>query len=894
MNSGEKKTKKIYALSTDQVLEELNTSITGLKSKESESRLKEYGHNVLPDQPQESFFKKFFKHFHNLLIYVLIVSALITALLGHWIDTAVIFSVVLINAIIGFIQEGKAEQALKSIKKMLSLHSYVFRDNAWKKIEANQLVPGDIVRLRSGDKVPADLRLLEVNNLQIEESALTGESVPVLKNTKPTNTDTSLGDRGCMAYSGTLVSSGRATAVVAATGASTEIGKINKMVSDVQKLSTPLTRQMNKLSKALSLVIVGMAGLLFLLGRLLHGFSFDDLFMASIGFAVAAIPEGLPAVLTITLALGVLRMARRNAIVRKLNAIETLGSVAVICSDKTGTLTKNEMTVCEVITASYFYEVSGNGYAPEGKIWEKEKKEITGQNSDLEILIEIMSVCNDSKVEKGKNIWKASGEPTEAALISLAKKAGFEPEKYKRIAEIPFESESKFMAVLAYLPNGKKRILVKGAPDKLLSLCQSQQTGLNQTEKIDENFWQEQIQSTSSKGLRLLAAAYKDVSVEKNDLSVDDLGQNMVFAGLTAIIDPPRPEAIEAVKICHQAGIEVKMITGDHAGTAKAIALKMDIGKKGGVITGSEIENSSDNKLRQLVRENDIFARTSPEHKLRLVKALQANGQTTAMTGDGVNDAPCLKRADVGIAMGIKGTEATKQAADIVLTDDNFTSIEQAIEEGRTIYDNLRKAILFILPTNGAEALVVMAAILAGLVLPLTPLQILWVNMVTAVTLALALSFEPPEEGLMKRPPRQPGSPILGKMFLKRIGFVSVLIGAVTIGVFLIEKGNGISLERARTLAVNTLVFCQVSYLFNSRFLTQSSLKLKLMFTNSAVWIAVSFLILFQLSFIYLPIMHSWFSSAPLNFNHWLISFTAAAVVFLIIEAEKKRNASRN
>ena len=696
-----------------------------------------------------------------------------------------------------------------------------------------------------------------------------------------------MGDRHGMCYSGTMVAAGRGLGVVTATGPATELGRISKMIAEVQTLATPLTRQMNRFGKILSVIIVSMAGLLFLTGWWLHDFTTAELFLAAIGFAVAAIPEGLPAILTITLALGVQRMARRNAITRKLNAVETLGSVTVICSDKTGTLTRNEMTARHVVTHAGRYDVSGTGFQPEGKIARDNQDVALDQHADLRALVEVMAMCNDSDIAEEDGQWKVTGEPTEGALRTFARKAGFEDKNYERVASIPFESENKFMATLNRVPGGGTRILLKGAPDRLLDRCPRQRAGDGSTGGLDRAFWEQHIEELSQQGLRVLGAAAREVDAGKTDLALDDVGQEMVFLGLVGIIDPPRPEAIEAIKTCHEAGIGVKMITGDHAGTAKAIGKEMGIGDGVHAVTGDELEAASDEDLRRLVQENDIFARTSPEHKLRLVKALQANDEVVAMTGDGVNDAPALKRADVGIAMGIKGTEATKEAAEIVLADDNFRSIERAIEEGRTIYDNLRKAILFILPTNGAESLVILVAVVFGLVLPLTPVQILWVNMVTAVTLALALAFEPSEPGLMRRPPRERGAPILDGIFLWRIGFVSVLIGGATIAVFVIERRMEMPLELARTLAVNTLVFGQIFYLFNSRFLRESSLCSGLLFTNRGAWLAVGVLLVLQLGFVYAPFMQLWFGSAALEPRHWFVPLGIGFGVFLLVEAEK-------
>ncbi|MCT8125691.1 HAD-IC family P-type ATPase [Alishewanella sp. BS5-314] len=876
-----------HSLSATQVLAAFNSTQQGLTVTETKRRAEQYGANLLPQAAGPSLWYRFFKHFHDTLIYVLLFSAAVTALLGHWLDTTVILAVVIINAVIGFIQEGKAEQALAGIRQMLSVHANVCRDGQWQQVPAEQLVPGDVVKIRSGDRVPADLRLLDSTELRIEESALTGESQPVAKQTEPVALDAALGDRSCLAFSGTLVTSGRGIAVVTAIGAATEIGQINQLLSEVQGITTPLTRQMNQFGRYLALVIALLALLMLAVGMLLHDYSHAEVFLAAIGFAVAAIPEGLPAILTITLALGVKQMADRKAITRRLNAVETLGAVTVICSDKTGTLTRNEMTAKEVVTAQGQYQISGVGYQPQGELRFAEEPVNLAAHPALAALIEVIAVANDSQLVEKDGQWLVHGEPTEGALLCLAEKAGFEREQHQRLAVIPFESENKFMASLEQHRNGNRQLLLKGAPDRLLPRCSVQLNAQGQTEPLNEVFWQQQLNLLSSQGLRVLAAAGRDT--EQTELGLSDL-TGLCFYGLIGIIDPPRPEAISAIAACRAAGIRVKMITGDHAGTAEAIGREMGLAADATlqVYTGQQLEQASSEQLQQMALAGDIFARTSPEHKLRLVQALQQQGEVVAMTGDGVNDAPALKQADVGVAMGIKGSEASKEAADIVLADDNFSTIAAAVAEGRTIYDNLRKAILFILPTNGAQGLVMLCAVLFGLTLPLTPVQILWVNMVVAITLALALAFEPAEPGVMQRPPRQSSAALLSAAFLRRIALVSLLIGGSAMALFQLALAQGLDLATARTVTVTALVVAQAGYLLNSRHLNNFSLKPTLLFTNRIAWLAIGILVLLQLAFVYSPLLQLWFGTQPLSLQHWLWSLGAALLVMLLVEVEKK------
>ncbi|HEY9150944.1 MAG TPA: HAD-IC family P-type ATPase, partial [Gammaproteobacteria bacterium] len=755
-----------HSLAGDEVLDRLDATEHGLSSEQVQARLEEYGRNRLPAAERTGPLKRFLLQFHNVLIYVLIAAAVGTAFLQHWVDTGVILGVVLINAIIGYIQEGKAEQALDAIRDMLSPKALVLRDGQRHTVPAEELVPGDLVFLQAGDKVPADLRLLRVHNMRIDEAMLTGESVAVDKRAETVDAEADLGDRVGMAFSGTLVAFGQGRGVVVGTGADTQIGRISTLLGEVETLTTPLLRDIADFGRWLSLAIVVLALFTFAFGYWVRDYNIMDTFLAAVSLAVAAIPEGLPAIMTITLAIGVQRMAARNAIIRRLPAVETLGSVTTICSDKTGTLTRNEMTVMSLLTAEDDFEVSGVGYEPHGGI------SLDGEDVDPDdhpVLAETLRgilLCNDAELHLREEQWVLEGDPTEGALVTAALKGGLEHreinELYPRDDVIPFESSYKFMATLHHHhENTHSFIYLKGAPERVLALCHRERTRDGDRE-IDTDRWHKYMDEIAARGQRLLALAVKDVDAGKRDLAFSDIEDGgLTMVALCGIIDPPREEAIAAVAECQAAGIVVKMITGDHAVTARAIADDLGIDAGGRVMSGHELEQISDEEMQEQVREVHVFARATPEHKLRLVRAIQANGHVASMTGDGVNDAPALKRADVGVAMGIKGTEAAREAAEMVLADDNFASIAHAVEEGRTVYDNLRKAILFLLPTNGGQAFTIVAAILLGLTLPLTPVQVLWVNMVTAVTLALALAFEPTEPGVMKRPPRPPNTPIL-------------------------------------------------------------------------------------------------------------------------------------
>lgn len=878
-----------HALGSDEVLSQLAVDDQGLTRDEAQRRREEHGANELPSEEKPSAWQRFLRQFKNVLIYVLLAAAVLTAILGKWTDLGVILGVVLLNAIVGFVQEGKAEKAMESIRGMLSPKAKALRDGQEQELPAEELVPGDIVLLGSGDRVPADMRILEARNAQADEAALTGESEPVSKQADPVEEDASLGDRTSMAYSSTILTSGRIRGVVVATGRQAEIGRISEMVSEVEEISTPLLRKMDTFGRRLAVAILLLSAALFAFGYFLRSFGLTEISMAVVGLVVAAIPEGLPAIMTITLALGVQRMAGRNAIIRRLPAVETLGSVTVICADKTGTLTRNEMTVAKVATIDQTYSVGGVGYAPEGEFKVDGETISAQEHSRLLELTRAGLLASDTQLRQEDGQWRIDGTPTEGAAVVLARKAGLSREEQQqerpRLDVIPFESERRYMASLHGGPKGKNTVYVKGGPERVLEMC-SRQRSEQGDEPVDAEAWRQRGEELAGSGHRVLAIAAREL-VGEESLEESRI-QDLTMLGLIGIIDPPREEAIEAVQVCHDAGIRVKLITGDHLLTARSIGKDMGIGDGEHAITGKDIEQTDDDELADLIEQNDVFARSSPEHKLRMIESLQSRDEVVAMTGDGVNDAPALKRADVGVAMGVKGSEAAKEAAHMVLADDNFATIERAVEEGRTVYDNLIKTILFILPTNGAESLIVIASVLIlSKVMPITPLQILWVNMVTAVTLALALAFEPPEEGIMRRQPRPPDEPIISAYLIWRIVFVSVLIAVASILLFMYRRRAGVELERARTVAVNTLVAAQLFYLFNSRFLDSSSLRLGKFVGNRAALVAVGILIALQLGFTYLGPLQSLFETAAIGVWDWGLAATAGLAVFLLVELEK-------
>lgn len=871
-----------HARPADAVLVELGSAVEGLTDAEATLRLQRYGANELPAARRKSALRRFFAQFNNLLLYVLIGAGAIVAMLGHFIDTAVIIAVVVINAIIGFIQEDRAERALLAIRSLLAPQATVLRGGRRRALAARELVPGDIVVVQPGDLVPADLRLLRCNALRVQEAALTGESMPVDKHTDAVAAATVLAERGCMTYAGTLVAAGNGVGIVVATGLHTEVGRISALVSAVEPLQTPLARQMGAFARRLAVGTLGLALLTLVFGVLVHRFAVADMFMAAVALAVAVIPEGLPAIVTITLAIGVQRMARRRAIIRHLPSVESLGSVGVICSDKTGTFTYNEMTVQSLWLAT------GDCVRAQDDPWRQVLADPAAARL-TRFVAHGAVLCNDAEPATAGTSGPAQGDPLEGALLDFAGHLGLDPGQprgqWPRIAEHPFASESRYMASLHRDAGGAHALWVKGAPERVLAMCDALETA-DGPAPLDRASWLAHAEAMAARGEKVIALAHRRIDGNGAD-ALSREPERLALAALIGLADPPRPDAVAAVARCRGAGIRVKMITGDHAVTATAIAQRVGLDEPQRVVTGSELDSMPDDRWAQCAKEVNVFARTTPEQKQRLVSELQKSGAVVAMTGDGVNDAPALRRADIGIAMGKRGTDAARGAAVMVLADDNFASIADAVEEGRTVYDNLRKAILFILPTNGGEALMVMAAVALGMVLPITALQILWVNLVTSIALDIALAFEPAESDVMRRPPRDPAEPLLTGLLVWRLFYVSMVMFGGVLAVFSALQHAGADLDTARAAAVSTLVLFEIAYLFSVRRLASPGWDG--LFTRGAtpLWIAVGGVLTLQLAFVYLPPLQHSFGTAPLQPWHWLLVTAVAATLTLIVELEK-------
>ena len=892
---------KWHAIDYKEVLENFESSLQGLELEEVETRRQKYGANELKRKNKDGILKVLWRQINNPLIWVLIGSSTLATALGKITDGMVVLAVVVVNSIIGFIQEYKAGKAIEALSNMVPENATVIRNGNIITIPVSEIVPGDIVQVAAGDRIPADMKIIQQKNLQVEEAALTGESVPSQKTTEAVTPDAVIGDRKCMVYSGTLVVSGTATAVVVKTGMDTELGKISDMLNETVDLDTPLTKKLGVIGKYLTIGIVAITAIIMFIGTyraLGQGVLLFDALKESLIFAIAlavgAIPEGLPAVVTIALAIGVQRMAKRNAIIRKLPAVETLGSTTVICSDKTGTLTRNEMTVSELWNYNYSIQVTGVGYHKAG-VFKQNNAELAALPEDMLLLLKKAVLCSDANVLYTANEYSISGDPTEVALVVAAAKAGISidglRQEIPRKDVVPFDSEKQYMATL------NDNIILKGAPEVVLKRCSTHVGGVNlDTQKIIS-----QIELLGSKGMRVLAIAQKTQS-KSDEISVDDIENGFEFIGLIGMIDPPRTEAIEAIKACHNAGITVKMITGDHHATARAIGMELNLSANGTVVTGVDLSKMSDAELDKTIQSTNIFARVAPEHKLRLVKALQKANDVVAMTGDGVNDAPSLKQSNVGVAMGITGTSVSKESADIVLADDNFSSIAAAVEEGRRVYDNLLKSLAFLLPTNLGLAFILIYGIIffpfnpitKELLLPMLPVQLLWINLVAAIALALPLAFEVKEPNVMNRPPRKPDEALFNGFVTFRVFFVSILMTVGTIVLFSWEYSYSLStgmaqtdaLARSQSIAVTFIIFFQIFYLINCRSLKESVFKIGL-FSNGFIFLGIGSIMLLQAMFLYTPFMQKVFGTASLDGKGLFISFVAGSLIFVVISIEK-------
>ena len=876
-----------HATDIDSVMATLETSPNGLSAAEVARRLATHGRNELPSAPPKHPLRRLLAQFNNALILFLLAAAAVAALLGHWLDAGVILAVVLINTLIGFIQEGRAEQALAALRSMIAPSARVLRDGHRQQVDVGDVVPGDIVLLEAGDRVPADIRLVHARGMRADESLLTGESVATNKHEAPVDAGAALGDRSSMLHSGTLVAAGQGSGVVVATGAGSQIGQISTLIGSVESLQTPLLRQINRFARQFTVFALGTAVVLFAFAVMARDYAWIDAFMLVVALAVGMVPEGLPAVITITLAIGVRRMAARHAIIRRLPAVETLGATTVICSDKTGTLTRNEMTAKRMATAGAVVTVQGAGYAPEGAL---DLLPDAGMSADLQALATVALLCNDAELHHDDGQWRVDGDPMEGALLALAAKAGLDRDAVHaalpRLDEIPFDARHRFMATLHRNQDGGAVLMIKGAPDALLPISRAQLGRDGATMPLDDRHWQEAIDQAADEGERVLGFARRRFSAPPAVLT-HELVDDLEFVGIIGLMDPLRQEAVTAVADCRSAGIAIKMITGDHGATAIAIARQLQLADDPRVITGHGLDQVSDADLPRVVHATSVFARTSPEHKLRIVRALQAQGEVVAMTGDGVNDAPALKQADVGVAMGRKGTEASKEAAEMVLTDDNFASIVAAVSEGRTVYANIRKVVAWTLPTNGGEVLGIIGALVLGLTLPMTALQILWINLVTSVTLGVALAFEPAEPGVMTRPPRRPEAGLITPFMLWRIVLVSLLFTAGIFGIFSWAGYRGYDVELARTMVVNTLVVMEIFYLFNVRYMYMTSFSLRGALGTPAVLWAVGLVALAQLAFTYAPWLQALFQTRAVPVADGLLIIGLGVALMVVLEIEK-------
>lgn len=873
---------KSYQLGFEKLKETYNTNEfkTGLTATEAKKRLQENGPNKLESQKTPKW-KMFIRQFNNMVIYVLIASTIITLLMGHYSDSIIIGLVIVINAIIGYYQEANASDALEKIKQMLSIEATVYRDGKRKDVPAEELVVGDTVFLEAGDNVPADLRIIDSDNLRIQESALTGEANSVEKIAdKLTDENIPLAEQTNMAFASTAVTNGSGSGLVIATASDTEIGKISTEVSSVKQRKTPLMQIIDGLGTKVSYFIVAASILIFIVGLIFDTYALPVLALAVVAMMVGAIPEGMPATTSVILAKGVSDMAKKqHTIVKTLPAVETLGSVDVVATDKTGTLTKNEMTVTDILVDDLELQVSGTGYEPSGEITDHGQP--VKMTSKLKLLLQGGYYANDTELHHENNQWIISGEPTDGAFLTLYHKVFpyGQADSFEEVDILPFDSDYRYIAKLVKNEQDERILFVKGAPDKLLDMARLQD------KNFDYDYWLNKVEAFSKEGKRVIAVGY-----EKEPDNTDTVTQEMIvdglnFLGLVAIIDPPREEVIESLKVMRSAGVEVKMITGDNAITAKSIGKKLGLADEINAITGTQWDSLSDDEKIVAANKNQVFARTTPSNKLEIIDALQRDNKVTAMTGDGVNDAPALKKADIGVAMGIKGTDVAKDSADMILTDDNFATMSSAIKEGRRIFDNIKKSILYLLPISFSEGLIVAYAILTRQEIPLQPTQLLWINMVSAITIQFALIFEPAEEGIMDRPPRKTGSRLMNRHDVFQMTYVAILIAAVSLVIDTYLNNLGVGEVISSTTMVNTLIIGKIFYLFNIR--TPKLALSKELFSNSKVFIFVGLMLLLQLFLTYVPFMQDIFSTGAISLSEWGLAIAAGAIVLVVTEIDK-------
>lgn len=902
-----------HAVPLEQLPAATGTDLTaGLSAAEAARRLARDGANAVEAATGRGPLRRLADQVDDPLVYVLIAAAVLSAVLRQLVEASVIAAVVVLNALAGAALEARAERALQSLAALTRTSATVVRDGRTETVDSAQLVVGDVVSLAAGDRVPADCRVVRGEDLRVDESSLTGESVPVTKGAGDLPAETALADRCNTVHAGTLVTHGSARVVVVGTGEATALGHVHSLVARVDALQTPLTRQLARFSRTLTAAVVALAAVTFAAG-VLRGQDWTAMFTAAVALAVGAIPESLPAAVTIILAVGVSRITRRRALVRRLPAVETLGATTVICTDKTGTLTQNEMTVVAVVVDDQHYVLTGSGYAPEGQVLHDGAPVPVADRGALRDCLVAGALCNDAALDLHEGRWTTSGDPMEAALLVAAVKAGVdlaeEAGRAPRTSTLPFDAQSRLMATWHGDDAGTRRLVVKGAPEEVLALTSRRRRADGTTAGADVAQAQRVVDDAARRGLRVLAVAGADVDVElqASEPGVHDLRSSpLMLLGLLLLQDPPRTTAAGAVRACRRAGIEVKMVTGDHPATAAAIASAVGIGRSelghadsgtGGVapevVTGAQLAASSDAQLAAAAERAVVFARVSPEQKLALVRALQAAGHVVAVTGDGVNDAPALRQADIGVAMGAGGTEVAKEAADMVLTDDDFATVEAAVEEGRGAYDNITKFVTWTLPTNVAEGLVIVTAVLLGTTLPLLPVQVLWINMTTALALGLPLAFEPREPGVMDRPPRDPGRALLDRTLAGRLLLVSALLVAGSFGLFAWERAHGADLATARTVAVDVFVAVQITYLVNCRSRDRSVLTVGLLSNPWAVAGAVLTAAL-QALFTYLPAMNRVFQTAPIDLAAWgriaVVAVAASAVVALDKRVRRARS----